>query len=131
MTSPRYRRPSTRWWKTSLWQADCAEVVQARAREEEVSRTTFDKLFWRSRAIHDLQEAFAALQNSTSLLEGWDRVFLSAAIEHYRTGYFEQSARAAQRILQESHTERSFNGRFSQPKSLDDHRIEFEAMLQH
>jgi hypothetical protein len=112
-----------------ILQADCREEVEGRAREEE-SVTTFDQLFWRSRAINDLQEAFVALQKSTGPFEGWDRVFLSASIEYFRLGLFERSATAAQRILRESHSGRSFNGRFGQPKSLADHRTEFEALLQ-
>jgi hypothetical protein len=109
--------------------ADCHEEVEGRAREEELV-ATFDQLFWRSRAIHDLQEAFVALQKSTGPFEGWDRVFLSASIEYFRLGRFEGSATAAQRILRESHSGRSFNGRFGQPKSLADHRTEFEGLLQ-
>jgi hypothetical protein len=47
---------------------DLTDNVEARAREEGVSPSTFDQLFWRSRAVHDLHEAFAALERS-------DRIF--------------------------------------------------------
>jgi hypothetical protein len=109
---------------------DRPDNVEARAREEEEPHSTFDQLFWRSRAIHDLQEAFAALEKTTGPFEGWDRVFLSAAIEYCRVGNFERAATAAQRIMRDSHSGRPFNGRFGQPKSLADHHSEYEALLQ-
>jgi hypothetical protein len=59
-------------------------------------------------------------------------VFLSAAIEHFRAGHFERSARAAQRILSampKDGSDGSFNGRFSQEKSLAEHYKEFAALL--
>jgi hypothetical protein len=105
-------------------------AAQGRSHQAEEPHSAFDELFWRSRAIRDLQEVFAALQMNTGPLEGWDRVFLSAAIEYFRARNFERSATAAQRILHKSHKKRSFNGRFGQPKSLADHRTEFEALLQ-
>jgi hypothetical protein len=77
-----------------------------------------------------LHEAFAALEKKTGHFEGWDRVFLSAAIEFFRVGNFERAATAALRILRESHSGRSFNGRFGEPKSLADHYSEYEALLQ-
>ena len=103
--------------------------VEARAREEEEPHSRFDQLFWRSRAISDLQEAFVVLEKRSGPFEGWDRVFLSAAIEHFRAGHFERSARAAQRTLIAMQTKQSFNGHFSQEKSLADHVCEFEALL--
>ena len=106
---------------------DRPDNVEARARKEEEPHSTFDQPFWRSRAIHDLQEAFVALEKHFGPFEGWDRVFLSAAIEYFRIGKFERAATAAQRILRESHSGRSFNGRFGQPKSLADHHSEYEA----
>jgi len=73
--------------------------VEARAREEEEPHSRFDQLFWRSRAIRDLQEAFVVLEKRSRPFEGWDRVLLSAAIEYFRIGNFERAATAAQRIL--------------------------------
>ena len=82
--------------------SDRSESLKDRAGENQLPRNdaNFDRLFWRGRAIHDLQEAFTALQKRTSF-GGWERVFLSAAIEHFRAEHFERSARAAQRVLSE------------------------------
>jgi len=110
--------------------SDGSESLKDRAGEDQLPRydTDFDRQFWRGRAIHDLQEAFTALQKSPSPFGGWERVFLSAAIEHFRAGHFERSARAAQRILSTMPKDGLFNGRFSQEKSLAEHYKEFEAM---
>ena len=111
--------------------SDRSQSLSDRAGEDQLPRydANFDRLFWRGRAIHDVQEAFSALQRSPSPFGGWNRVFLSAAIEHFRAGHFERSARAAQRILVASQTKQAFNGHFSQAKSLAEHISEFEALL--
>jgi hypothetical protein len=107
-----------------------SQNLRDRAGNDQIPRddTDFDRLFWRGRAIHDLQEAFTALQKSPSPFGGWERVFLSAAIEHFRAQHFERSARAARRILSTMPKDGFFNGRFSQEKSLAEHYKEFEAM---
>ena len=109
--------------------SDRSESLKDRAGEDQLPRddAIFDRLFWRGRAIRDLQEAFTALQKSPSPFGGWERVFLSAALEHFRACRFERSARAAQRIL--NTTPNAFNGRFSQGKSLSEHYDEFAALL--
>src|SRR3982074_740347 len=114
--------------------SDRSQSLRDRAGEDQLPRVdaNFDRLFWRGRAIHDLQEAFTALQKSPSPFGGWERVFLSAAIEHFRAAHFERSARAAQRILSampKDGSDGSFNGRFSQEKSLAEHYKEFAALL--
>ena len=111
--------------------SDRTRSLNDREREDHLPPydVSFDRQFWRGRAIHDLQEAFTALQKSPSPFGGWERVFLSAAIEHFRDGHFERSARAAQRTLIAMQTKQSFNGHFSQEKSLADHVCEFEALL--
>jgi hypothetical protein len=110
--------------------SDRSESLKDRAGENQLPRSdaNFDHLFWRGRAIHNLQEAFRELQKRTNF-EGWERVFLSAALEHFRACRFERSARAAQRILSTTPKDGSFNGRFSQRKSLSEHYDEFAALL--
>jgi len=112
-------------------QSDRSESLKDRAGEDQLPRydANFDRLFWRGRAIHDLQEAFTALQKSPNPFGGWGRVFLSAAIEHFRAEHFERSAKAAQRILNTMPKDSFFNGRFSQEKSLAKHYDEFAALL--
>ena len=111
--------------------SDKSESLKDRAGENQLPRpdANFDRLLWRGRAIHDLQKAFTALQKSPSPFGGWERVFLSAAVEHFRAGYFERSARAAQRILSTMPKDGFFNGRFSQKKSLAEHYKEFDELL--
>jgi hypothetical protein len=111
--------------------SDRSESLTDRAGEDQLPGydANFDLLFWRGRAIHDVREAFSALQKSHSPFGGWDRVFFSAAIEHFRAGHFERSARAARRILVAGQTKQAFNGYFSQAKSLAEHIGEFEALL--
>ena len=90
--------------------------------------SNFDRQFWRGRAQHDLQRALRALEGGHIPFGGWERVFLSAAIDHFRDRHFEQSAKSAQRILNAEQAGRPFPGRFSQDKSLVDHRAEYEAL---
>ncbi len=89
----------------------------------------FDRQFWRGRAHHDLQQAFGALESGRIPFGGWERVFLSAAIDHFRDRHFEQAARSAQRILTAGEISQPFSGRFSQEMSLADYRAEYEALL--
>jgi hypothetical protein len=81
----------------------------------------FDRDFWRGYARRDLQEAFRALEDGRIVFASWERLFLSAAIEHFRDRNFKQSATSAQRIFSERHR-RPFLGRFTQEKSLADLR---------
>jgi hypothetical protein len=85
----------------------------------------FDRDFWRGYARRDLQEAFRALEDGRIAFASWERLFLSAAIDHFRDRNFKQSATSAQRIFSERHR-RPFLGRFTQEKSLADLRVEYE-----
>jgi hypothetical protein len=85
----------------------------------------FDRDFWRGYARRDLQEAFRALEDGRIAFGSWERLFLSAAIDHFRDRNFKQSATSAQRIFSERHS-RPFLGRFTQEKSLADLRAEYE-----
>ena len=57
----------------------------------------------------------------------WERLFLSAAIDHFRDRIFEQSATSAQRVLSE-HQRPPFAGHFIQEKSLADLRARYEEL---
>ncbi len=88
----------------------------------------FDRDFWRAHARRGLQEAFRALEVGRIAFGNWERLFLSAAIDHFRERHFEQSARSAQRILTAGQISQPFSGRFSQERSLADHRAEYEEL---
>jgi hypothetical protein len=87
----------------------------------------FDRDFWRGHARRDLQEAFRALEDGRIAFGSWERLFLSAAIDHFRDRNFKQSATSAQRIFSERHR-RPFLGRFTQEKRLADLRAEYEEV---
>jgi hypothetical protein len=87
----------------------------------------FDRDFWRAHARRGLLEAFRALEDGRIHFGDWERLFLSAAIDHIRDRNFKQSARSAQRIFSERHR-RPFLGRFTQEKSLADLRAEYEGL---
>ncbi len=89
----------------------------------------FDRDFWRGYASRDLQEAFRALEDGRIHFGDWERLFLSAAIDHFRDRNFKQSATSAQRIFSERHR-RPFLGRFTQEKRLADLRAEYEELAQ-
>ena len=44
----------------------------------------FDRDLWRGYARRDLQEAFRALEDGRMTFGSWERLFLSAAIDHFR-----------------------------------------------
>jgi hypothetical protein len=44
----------------------------------------FDRDFWRWHARRELQEAFKALEDGSILFGNWERLFLSAALDHFR-----------------------------------------------
>jgi len=87
----------------------------------------FDRDFWRAYAHRDLQEAFRALEDGRMAFGSWERLFLSAAIDHFRDRNFEQSATSAQRVLSE-HQRPPFAGHFIQEKSLADLRARYEEL---
>ena len=87
----------------------------------------FDRDFWRGYARRDLQAAFRALEDGRIAFGSWERLFLSAAIDHFRDRNFKQSATSAQRIFSERHR-RPFLGRFTQEESLADLRAEYEGL---
>jgi hypothetical protein len=87
----------------------------------------FDRDFWRSQARRELQEAFKALEDARILFGDWERLFLSAALDHFRDRNFKQSAISAQRIFLERQR-RPFTGRFTQEKSLARLHAEYEEL---
>ena len=87
----------------------------------------FDRDFWRGQARRELQEAFNALEDGRILFGDWERLFLSAALDHFRDRNFKQSAISAQRIFLERQR-RPFAGRFTQQKSLTHLRAEYEGL---
>jgi hypothetical protein len=89
--------------------------------------TDFDRDFWRGHACRALQEAFDALEDGRIHFGDWERLFLSAAIDHFRDRHFEQSSMSAQRIFNE-HQRPPFTGQFTQEKNLADLRAEYEEL---
>jgi hypothetical protein len=89
----------------------------------------FDRDFWRAHARRDLQQAFRALEDGRIVFGSWERLYLSAAIDNFRYGHFEQSARSAQRVLSAEQKSQPFPGRFGQEKSLADCRAEYEELV--
>jgi hypothetical protein len=89
----------------------------------------FDRDFWRAYARRDLQEAFKALEDGRMAFGSWERLYLSAAIDHFRYRNFKLAATSAQRIFSEHHRQ-PFAGRFTQEKSLTDLRAEYEGLAQ-
>jgi hypothetical protein len=70
--------------------------------KEPLSRNAdFDRDFWRWQACRELREAFRALEDGRIHFGDWERLFLSAALDHFRDRNFKQSAISAQRIFHE------------------------------
>jgi hypothetical protein len=74
-----------------------------------------------------LQEAFDALEVGRLHFGDWERLFLSAAIDHFRDRNFEQASMSAQRIFSE-HPRPPFTGQFTQEKNLAHLRAEYEEL---
>jgi hypothetical protein len=89
----------------------------------------FDRDFWRGQARRELREAFKALEDGRIHFGDWERLFLSAALDHFRDRNFKQSATSARRILLERQRQ-PFAGHFTQEKSLVALRAEFEGLAQ-
>jgi hypothetical protein len=87
----------------------------------------FDRDFWRAHARRDLQKALNTLEDGCMAFGGWERLYLNAAIDHFRYQNFQLAATSAQRIFNE-HREQPFAGRFTQEKSLADLRAEYEGL---
>jgi hypothetical protein len=87
----------------------------------------FDRAFWRGYARRDLQEAFRALEDGRRVFGSWERLFLSAAIDHFRNRNFQLAATSAQRIFNERQRQ-PFAGHFTQEKCLADLRAEYEEL---
>ena len=87
----------------------------------------FDRDFWRAYARRDLQEAFRALEDGHIAFGSWERLYLSAAIDHFRYRNFKLAATSAQRIFSERRRQ-PFAGRFTQEKDLADLRAEYEGL---
>src|SRR5229473_1200614 len=87
----------------------------------------FDRDFWRGYARRDLQAAFRALEVGRIAFGNWERLFLSAAIDHFRNRNFELSTTSAQRIFSE-HQRQPFLGRSTQEKRLANLRAEYEEL---
>jgi len=73
-----------------------------------------------------LQEAFKALEDGRVLFGDWERLFLSAALDHFRDRNFKQSAISAQRIFLECQRQ-PFTGAY-QEKSLARLRADYEEL---
>jgi hypothetical protein len=76
----------------------------------------FDRDSWRGSARHALQEAFRVFEDGRMAFGSWERLFLSAAIDHFRYRNFKLAAMSAQRIFSE-HQRQPFAGRFAQEKA--------------
>src|SRR5258708_1521383 len=87
----------------------------------------FDRDFWRGYARRDLQEAFRALEDGRRVFGSWERLFLSAAIDHFRNRNFQLAATSAQRIFNERQRQ-PFAGHFTPEKCLADPRAEYEQL---
>ena len=84
---------------------------------------------WRLRAQHAIELAIKALESGRLPFGNWERLFLSAAIDHFRDRNFEQSTTSTQRVLSE-HPRPPFAGHFTQEKSLADLRAEYEELAE-
>ena len=84
---------------------------QPRATNEEqpYQHADFDRDFWRWQARRELQEAFRALEDGRMAFGSWERLFLSAALDHFRYRNFKLAATSAQRISNE-HRRQPFAG---------------------
>ena len=87
----------------------------------------FDRDSWRAHARRSMQEAFDALEGGRLHFGDWERLFLSAAIDHFRDRNFEQASMSAQRIFSE-HPRPPFTGQFTQEKNLAGLRAEYEEL---
>ena len=87
----------------------------------------FDRDFWRAHAQRDLQDAFRALEDGRMAFGSWERLYLSAAIDHFRYRNFKLAATSARRIFSERQRQ-PFAGRFTQEKDLADLRAEYEGL---
>jgi hypothetical protein len=96
--------------------------------EEPLDRDTdFDRDLWRGHARRALREAFDALEGGRVYFGDWERLFLSAAIDHFRDRHFEQASMSARRIFHEQQRP-PFTGQFTQQKSLADLRAHYEEL---
>ena len=87
----------------------------------------FDRDSWQRSARRALQEAFRTFEDGRMAFGSWERLFLSAAIDHFRYRNFKLAAMSVQRIFNE-HQRQPFAGRFAQEKSLTDLRAEYEEL---
>jgi hypothetical protein len=88
-----------------------------------------DRIFWRAQAQNSILRALAALESETVPFGDWERLHLSAAIDEFRSGHFESSTQAAQRIMNSEANRRPFIGHFSQNKSLPDFQDDFAKLM--
>jgi hypothetical protein len=86
-----------------------------------------DRQTWRLRAQHALERTFKALESGPLSFGNWERLFLSAAIDHFRDRNFEQSATSAEHVLSE-HQRPPFAGHFTHENSLADLRADYEEL---
>jgi hypothetical protein len=86
-----------------------------------------DRNFWHAHARRSLKEAFKILEDGRIQFGDWERLFLSAAIDHFRDRNFEQSSVSARRIFNE-HQRPLFTGHFTQAISLADLRAEYDGL---
>jgi hypothetical protein len=87
-----------------------------------------DRIFWRARAHNNILRGLAALESGRISFGGWERLHLSAAIDQFRNGHFESSAEYARRIMNPKANRQPFAGRFSQDRSLNSFRAEYEQL---
>jgi hypothetical protein len=87
-----------------------------------------DRIFWRAQAHNNILRGLAALESGCISFGGWERLHLSAAIDQFRNGHFESSAEYARRIMNPKANRQPFAGRFSQDRSLNSFRAEYEQL---
>ena len=77
----------------------------------------FDRDFWRACARRGLQEAFRALEDGRMAFGSWERLYLSAAIDHFRYRNFKLGAlpRRKASLIFAPNTKDSHEGSYDRP----------------
>jgi hypothetical protein len=106
----------------------CTLWTQPRTYIDRMSNQGSGRDFFRARARESIERGLRALEAGDIPFGGWERLHLTAAIDEFRSGHFESALLAAERIVDRRLNRRPFRGHFSQEKSLQEYRAEFEPL---
>jgi hypothetical protein len=87
-----------------------------------------DRSFWKAQAHNRIMRGLSALQEGAIPFGDWERLHLTAAIDDFRVGAFQTSAKWAERIMDIPRNRQPFLGRFGQAQSLLSLREEYEQL---